>query len=403
MWANTVWGFIALAVACVFTVFGLSADYAWLRPYLLNAAFTSAVASAFAFCWPLIKRGIVGGNARLHPARYSDKDTSLIDTIWWVAERSAWGRWQTAQRGKWQNEYSQLMSAASFVQVAARNGDLAIKGRLRDSIEYHPIGRDLWRRVYIDLRPDSSSLWKAVLKPHDESIAIPEYDHWLVELRAVESLWPRRDWRCDWQTFRLNLRSALNRMTDQKPKVEETQQAEIPTQQSEATAAMPEPPKTHSVVASTAIGVATSVTTKIEFAVTPLAPENWEQLFVIGDDGRSVWLKFLPDTKHYRADTLLLIVYGQKVLRDVPRVKVEAAHAAVEKTIQNAPNQPRVGGFLASVMMQQFTTAVNRDWVDEYVPSYLERVGLSQGGFYQLTDQGLSHAAALAYDLIRRA
>ena len=186
MWANTVWGFIALAVCFGLAVFGLSAEYTWARPYLLNAAFTCAVASAISFCWPLIKRRIVGGEARLHPARYSDKDTSLIDTIWWIADRSAWGRWQTAQRGGWLNEYGKLHSAASFVHVAARNGDLGVRGRLKDSIQYKPIDKDLWRRVYIDIEADRLSFWKVVLKSHDESVAIPEYDHWLVELRAVE-------------------------------------------------------------------------------------------------------------------------------------------------------------------------------------------------------------------------
>jgi hypothetical protein len=34
----------------------------------------------------------------LSPARYSDKEATLIDTIWWIADNSAWGRWQTAQQ-----------------------------------------------------------------------------------------------------------------------------------------------------------------------------------------------------------------------------------------------------------------------------------------------------------------
>jgi hypothetical protein len=406
MWANTVWGFLALAATCLFTVLGLSAEYTWLRPYLLNAAFTSAVASAIAFCWPLIKRGVIGGETRLHPARYSDKDTSLIDTVWWVAERSAWGRWQTAQRAKWADERLKLLNAASFVHVAARNGDLAVRGRPANSIEYSLIARDFWRRVYIDLAEDPNTLWKVVLKPYkSEGAAIPDYDHFLVELRAVESLWPRRNWRTDWQTFRLNFR-AVRRMKEHKP-----EEPPKPAEAKLTTSALPGSPATHNVVVETGIGIETTVETtvaaspNVEIIVTPAAPKNWEQLFVIGDDGKSVWLRFLPDTKHYRADMLVLIVYGQKVLRDVSRIRIDAAHAAVEKTVSNAPNRPKTssGFFTAMMMIGQLQAAANLDWVDQCVPLYLERVGLSQGGLYQLTQDGERHAATLAYDLIRRA
>jgi hypothetical protein len=78
MWPNTVWGFISLAAALALTALGLSADYAWLRPYLFNGAVTCLVASAVSFCWPLIKRRVIYDSARLHPARYSDRDTSLV-------------------------------------------------------------------------------------------------------------------------------------------------------------------------------------------------------------------------------------------------------------------------------------------------------------------------------------
>jgi hypothetical protein len=191
------------------------------------------------------------------------------------------------------------------------------------------------------------------------------------------------------------------RMKDQKLQIE-------PQKLTNEHATPPAAAPTHHQVALTSrvgIKVSATVTPKIEISVTQYAPENWDRLFAIGDDGQSVWLKFLPDTKHYRADTLVLVVYGQKVLRDVHRIKVEAAHSAVEKTVSNAPNQPRTSNTLWAAMigMQQLGASVNRDWVDECVPLHLERVGLSQGGFYQLTQDGERHAANLAYDLIRRA
>jgi hypothetical protein len=38
-------------------------------------------------------------------------------------------------------------------------------------------------------------------------------------------------------------------------------------------------------------------------------PQNWERLFLISEDRSSVLLRFLPDTKKYKADALLLIIY----------------------------------------------------------------------------------------------
>lgn len=142
---------------------------------------------------------------------------------------------------------------------------------------------------------------------------------------------------------------------------------------------------------------------KIE--VSSDAPENWERLFSIEVDPekntRSLRLNFLPDTKKYKADTLLLVVYGYKVLLDLPKVSVRHAHWLVSYTVNSAPNKPTGG--MAWLLGPLSSMHETDDYADEYLRSYLERIDLSQGGRYRLTEDGERQARALAYDLIRRA
>jgi hypothetical protein len=348
-------------------------------------------------------------NDRAKRASASQRSIGVMQAIYWIAESSAWGRWMEAQyraSGKSFAEIFKLTTAEQVFRRAAENGEIIVKGRRAKSVEYNDFDQHFWHNTYFDIQSNPASIWQASIKARPATgIEIPEYDDAIVERARIEALWCRRDWRYDWPTFQLNLRSAWKRMTDKKPNVVESQQSTQP--EAPTPASVPTTP----VVAEAGIGAETTVETTVsasanaEITVTPAAPDNWDQLFAIGDDGRSVWLKFLPDTKHYRADTLVLIVYGQKVLRNVRRIRVEAAHAAVDKTVHNAPNMPRTSNaFLASILvMQQLKAAANLDWIDDCVPQYLERVGLSRGGFYQLTQDGERHAATLAYDLIRRA
>ena len=54
MWANTVWGFIALAVTFGFAgLNGLAPEWAWLRPWLFLASAISCIGFVVSLCWPL--------------------------------------------------------------------------------------------------------------------------------------------------------------------------------------------------------------------------------------------------------------------------------------------------------------------------------------------------------------
>jgi hypothetical protein len=339
----------------------------------------------------------------------SQRYIDVMEAIYWIAEKSAWGRWKEARyqvSGKAVAEIFKLTTAERLLTTAAANGELVVKGRLAKSVDYKDLDQHFWRSAFLGIQQNSVTRWQVAIKARPAmDVAIPEYDSFIVESTRVRALWRRQDWRYDLPALRLKFRSMLRRMKDQKSNEPQKATGEAPA------GPPPAAPVTHHVVAEAGIGIETTVETtvsagaNVEITVTAAAPENWERLFAIGDDGRSVWLRFLPDTKNYRADTLLLIVYGQKVLRDVSRVRIDAAHAAVEKTVSNAPNRfNTTSGFLTAMMLiGQMQAAANLDWVDKCVPEYLERVGLSQGGFYQLTADGKSRAAGLAYDLIRRA
>jgi hypothetical protein len=306
--------------------------------------------------------------------QHQDREIDHTAALFWIMERSAWGRWQKAQYvgWPWEIEKIQLRQASTAIWKASLNGDLVVRGRQKNSLEYTAIDSDFWRSASLDFEPNNAAIWKPVVHVPDE-IKIPDYDNFILERAAVEALWPRHEWKYYWLTLILKIKAALKRKPRHMPEVEKKEDIIPVTIEPEVVAALP----------IETIPPPAPVSAPVAITPSPAAPEGWEKLFAVGDDGKSIWLRFLPDTKQYRGDALVLIVYGHKVLRDVTRITVPGAHAAVQKTIDNAPNQPKTtNGFLAAMIaMQRFQSEANIDWVDECVPRYLERVGLSQGGF----------------------
>jgi hypothetical protein len=348
--------------------------------------------------WDLI--GWIKKRRAKRPKRISRKSVHLMEAIWRVAERSAWGRWKDAQTlasGGTRSEIYKLHLSEHVVREAAEDGNLIVRARQKNSTEYTILPSDFWRVIYIDIQPDPISLWRVTVKPrHGAEVSVPEYDDLVVDRHQLELQWPERSWQYEWHILRLRLKALFRTMTEKKPK-ESAPQKEAPREISAEplTVASP-PPITEAVPVASPVPAVTP---------SPNAPEGWEKLFSIGDDGRSIWLRFLPDNKTYRADTLVLIVYGHKVLRGLTKVGMRAAHASVDKSIDVAPARPfddnpwaRLAyGGLRGLM------PVDKDPSEGCVPSYLERVGLSQGGMYQLTEAGENHARNLAFDLISRA
>jgi hypothetical protein len=96
------------------------------------------------------------------------------------------------------------------------------------------------------------------------------------------------------------------------------------------------------------------------------------------------------------------MIYGYKFILGIDRVPVNAAHSAVNKTIDSAPNKPHrpfaafLGPIPAALLPED-------DYASEYLGSAFRRVALSKGGMYELTEYGITLAYGLARDLIDRA
>jgi hypothetical protein len=314
-----------------------------------------------------------------------------MEAIFRLADRSAWGKWQLAMcavQGSSNSEESRLRLSEQVFRQSAEDGVVSIRGRQKHSVNYEELSRDFWRVVYFDLQRDPHTLWRAALKVRlGATVKLPEYDDFIVDKQQFDAAWPERDLKYIWPTTKLKIRAFFRKMSD-KPKKSEVLSAPEQTE---------EP-----------VSVPAEIPAKplVEVSVTDLAPPGWERLFAIGDDGHSVWLRFLPDTEKERPDALLLIVYGHKVLLGNSRIGIHAAHAAVRKTIDVSPTkayhnqaspwaQLAAGLSVLSVMSEDFSAGL--------IGTYLRRVGLSQGGMYELTENGERRAASLANDLISRA
>jgi hypothetical protein len=271
------------------------------------------------------------------------------------------------------------------------NGDLEIRGRQSKSVDYADIRRDFWRSAYIDIQPDNASLWKASILPL-EGAKIPDYDGLIVDRNSVEMLWPRHEWKYDWRTVILGIKSKLKSW---------------PVLMSEIEKKEPAPELSETIDA--ALPVADDASQELALVtVTPTsaAPQDWERLFAVGDDGNSIWLRFLPDTKDEKADALLLVVYANKVLLNKARVPIQAAYNAVQKSIDVAPARSYVPQTVLtrwSLAMSGLSALAEVDYAAKLLGSSLRRVGLSQGGMFEITENGEERAARLAYDLIQRA
>jgi hypothetical protein len=101
---------------------------------------------------------------------------------------------------------------------------------------------------------------------------------------------------------------------------------------------------------------------------------------IFKEDERSVSVKFLPQTEQRDADVVLLILYGQKILKQQDEVPVTVLKAALKQS------------------------GCPIDRVDRIVARYvsdglLRKGGMGKGGVYQLSNVGEQRATRLIADL----
>lgn len=133
---------------------------------------------------------------------------------------------------------------------------------------------------------------------------------------------------------------------------------------------------------------------------------DWGKLYELhkySDGGTVVRLRFLPDTRDQQDDTILLVVLGYKVMLGHDRVFAPGANYETQRALHDAPNS-RISSLVKAASLVQRIAQPIPDYGDGHVDAgLLRRVGLAQGGYYELTPDGEERARMLALDLIRRA
>jgi hypothetical protein len=172
-----------------------------------------------------------------HPTRkdryLSSTDEELGPAIMQMAWASAWGKWFSAQLLARQNDAinkealdgQAMQTAASLVTTAATDGRLRVRGRKPNRVSYEVIPREAWRLIALHMRPDSVSLWRAVMiprggaalndgkletQPPSRVAHLLSYDSLVVDSFEFERLWPKKDRMTDRARRRL-LRKAEHR------------------------------------------------------------------------------------------------------------------------------------------------------------------------------------------------
>ena len=168
------------------------------------------LAGAILLLYHLVLNKFQKGPSGASAARYSFKDAGLMHGIYWIADKSSWGRWQKAQHGGRPGESLMFNLASTYLLTAAGNGDLIVRGRIPGTHKYDVIDRHFWLAHFIHYVPDSRTIHRAVVyeRPTNTVVATA-YDSYLLEQSDLEKLWPVHDLRTDWLTFKIKLRAKV--------------------------------------------------------------------------------------------------------------------------------------------------------------------------------------------------
>jgi hypothetical protein len=162
------------------------------------------------YFWNAYRRSATSKSSSNAPKGFCE----VMEAIWWVADQSSWGRWQRMQRGIASGsavlENGILHTAEYMLRTSAQNGELTIYGRLRNTTEYVPIDQHFWRLVFFNIEKDDRALLKATLTQRaDVTTPIPDYDSFIVEGAALESLPWLHGLRLQWVIAKLWIRAKL--------------------------------------------------------------------------------------------------------------------------------------------------------------------------------------------------
>ncbi len=134
------------------------------------------------------------------PWYLQDKETELTFAIFLMVHRSDWGqaRYQNLVQPDSRDVLIEAMTeAAQQVRRAAMNGELIIRGRRQNSVEFERISADTWKLVVFNIVEDGHGSLKVVPTANDginERIShVLDYEVLEVNSREFEALWPERN------------------------------------------------------------------------------------------------------------------------------------------------------------------------------------------------------------------
>jgi hypothetical protein len=140
-------------------------------------------------------------------------DEESIDIlIWWIAARSAWGRWQAAQHHYYQPNAESAEPPQMLLQLTASNvlgllcsGKIIARARREADESYVELSPDFWTTKFFRIQPDLFRIYKAeiVWRPDGTDTRPIGYRYPRCEWKQLKAIFPEHDEKIDAVTARL--------------------------------------------------------------------------------------------------------------------------------------------------------------------------------------------------------
>jgi hypothetical protein len=126
-------------------------------------------------------------------------EENLDIIIWWIANKSAWSRWQVAQRGGHLREDLLLNTTASYFEQLLAEGKIIVRACRRNETTYEEIRPDFWRRTYLRVDEDLVRVWKVSITRRTvvDKTDLPDYVDPCCDWREVKRIFPEEDKELD--------------------------------------------------------------------------------------------------------------------------------------------------------------------------------------------------------------
>jgi hypothetical protein len=133
--------------------------------------------------------------------------------IWWIAARSAWGRWQAAQHHFYQPNPESAEPPQMLLQLTASHvldllcsGKIIARARRESDESYVELSPDFWTTKFFRIQPDLIRIYKAeiVWRPDGTDTRPIGYRYPRCEWKQIKAIFPEHDEKIDAVTARLS-------------------------------------------------------------------------------------------------------------------------------------------------------------------------------------------------------